>query len=104
MWTSRVPIHAALLAVVCRRALNPLTPKPHRRPVNSSQKNMVRPRVDLIWKSPHFFNAIKERELDLRGNKIAVIENLGATEDQFDGIDLCDNEIVKLEIGKYALS
>ncbi|KAL6190721.1 hypothetical protein ACLB2K_037115 [Fragaria x ananassa] len=58
---------------------------------------MVRLTADLIWKSPHFFNALKERELDLRGNKIPVIENLGATEDQFDTIDLSDNEIVKLE-------
>ncbi|CAH1428573.1 unnamed protein product [Lactuca virosa] len=58
---------------------------------------MVRLTADLIWKSPHFFNALRERELDLRGNKIAVIENLGATEDQFDAIDLSDNEIVKLE-------
>lgn len=58
---------------------------------------MVRLTADLIWKSPHFFNAIKERELDLRGNKIAVIENIGATEDQFDTVDLSDNEIVKLE-------
>jgi U2 small nuclear ribonucleoprotein A' len=41
---------------------------------------MVRLTADLIWKSPHFFNTIKERELDLRGNKISVIENLGATE------------------------
>ncbi|KAI3820623.1 hypothetical protein L1987_08171 [Smallanthus sonchifolius] len=58
---------------------------------------MVRLTADLIWKSPHFFNALRERELDLRGNKIPVIENLGATEDQFDTIDLSDNEIVKLE-------
>ncbi|XP_078441309.1 U2 small nuclear ribonucleoprotein A [Wolffia australiana] len=58
---------------------------------------MVRLTADLIWKSPHFFNALKERELDLRGNKIAVIENVSATEDQFDTIDLTDNEIVKLE-------
>ncbi|KAK1281495.1 U2 small nuclear ribonucleoprotein A' [Acorus calamus] len=58
---------------------------------------MVRLTADLIWKSPHFFNAIGERELDLRGNKISVIENVGATEDQFDTIDLSDNEIVKLE-------
>ncbi|CAN0928435.1 U2 small nuclear ribonucleoprotein A' [Linum grandiflorum] len=58
---------------------------------------MVRLTADLIWNSPHFFNAIKERELDLRGNKIPVIENLGATEDQFDTMDLSDNEIVKLE-------
>jgi U2 small nuclear ribonucleoprotein A' len=41
---------------------------------------MVRLTADLIWKSPHFFNTIKDRELDLRGNKISVIENLGATE------------------------
>ncbi|MCL7021899.1 hypothetical protein MKW94_028913 [Papaver nudicaule] len=59
---------------------------------------MVRLTADLICnKSPHFFNAVADRELDLRGNKIAVIENLGATEDQFDTIDLSDNEIVKLE-------
>ncbi|KAG7653701.1 U2A'/phosphoprotein 32 family A C-terminal [Arabidopsis suecica] len=62
---------------------------------------MVKLTADLIWKSPHFFNAIKERELDLRGNKIPVIENLGATEDQFDTIDLSDNEIVKLENFPY---
>ncbi|KAK6923623.1 hypothetical protein RJ641_009823 [Dillenia turbinata] len=88
---------------------------------------MVRLTADLTWKSPHFFNAIKERELDLRGcypspsplfrvfrvfhvltrvglvsgNKIAVIENLGATEDQFDAIDLSHNEIVKLENFPY---
>ncbi|GAB2240966.1 hypothetical protein Droror1_Dr00021484 [Drosera rotundifolia] len=62
---------------------------------------MVRLTADLIWKSPHFFNPIRERELDLRGNKIAVIENLGATEDQFDTIDISDNEIVKLENFPY---
>lgn len=62
---------------------------------------MVRLTADLIWKSPHFFNALRERELDLRGNKIAVIENVGATEDQFDCIDLSDNEIVKLENFPY---
>ncbi|XP_073526436.1 uncharacterized protein [Phyllobates terribilis] len=62
---------------------------------------MVRLTADLVWKCPHFFNAIRERELDLRGNKIAVLENLGATEDQFDTIDLSDNEIVKLENFPY---
>ncbi|XP_074280392.1 U2 small nuclear ribonucleoprotein A' [Silene latifolia] len=62
---------------------------------------MVRLTADLIWKSPHFFNALKDRELDLRGNKIPVIENLGATEDQFDTIDLSDNEIVKLDNFPY---
>ncbi|XVF60924.1 hypothetical protein PTKIN_Ptkin08bG0086900 [Pterospermum kingtungense] len=62
---------------------------------------MVKLTADLIWKSPHFFNALKERELDLRGNKIAVIENLGGTEDQFDTLDLSDNEIVKLDNFPY---
>ncbi|XP_042499832.1 U2 small nuclear ribonucleoprotein A' [Macadamia integrifolia] len=62
---------------------------------------MVRLTADLIWKSPHFFNAVGDRELDLRGNKIAVIENLGGTEDQFDTVDLSDNEIVKLENFPY---
>ncbi|BAF08297.1 U2 small nuclear ribonucleoprotein A' [Oryza sativa Japonica Group] len=62
---------------------------------------MVRLTADLIWKSPHFFNAVKDRELDIRGNKIPIIENLGATEDQFDTIDLSDNEIVKLENFPY---
>lgn len=53
--------------------------------------------ADLILRSPQYFNAVRERELDLRGNKIAVVENLGATEDQFDSLDLSDNELVKLE-------
>ena len=34
---------------------------------------MVRLTADLIWKSPHFFNAIKERELDLRGIPISFL-------------------------------
>ncbi|KAG0582058.1 hypothetical protein KC19_3G030600 [Ceratodon purpureus] len=58
---------------------------------------MVRLTADLILRSPHYFNAVRQRELDLRGNKIGVIENLGATEDQYASIDLSDNEIVKLE-------
>ncbi|GLJ45671.1 hypothetical protein SUGI_0961290 [Cryptomeria japonica] len=62
---------------------------------------MVRLTADLISKCPQYFNAVRERELDLRGNKIAVIENLGATEDQFDSIDISDNEIVKLENFPY---
>ncbi|CAL5444288.1 unnamed protein product [Camellia sinensis] len=65
-------------------------------------ETMVRLTADLIWKSPHLFNGIRQRELDLRGNKIAVIENLGGTEsDQFDTIDLSDNEIVNLENFPY---
>eukprot|EP01126_Amoeba_proteus_P064791 TRINITY_DN910_c0_g1_i6.p1 TRINITY_DN910_c0_g1~~TRINITY_DN910_c0_g1_i6.p1 ORF type:complete len:179 (-),score=28.43 TRINITY_DN910_c0_g1_i6:172-708(-) len=58
---------------------------------------MVRLTAELILASPAFINPLKERELDLRGNKIAIIENLGATEDQYDTIDFSDNDIVKLE-------
>eukprot|EP01120_Amphizonella_sp_Union-15-10_P010511 TRINITY_DN4214_c0_g2_i1.p1 TRINITY_DN4214_c0_g2~~TRINITY_DN4214_c0_g2_i1.p1 ORF type:complete len:240 (+),score=39.73 TRINITY_DN4214_c0_g2_i1:138-857(+) len=58
---------------------------------------MPRLTAELIWSSPAFINPLKERELDLRGNKIPQIENLGATEDQNDVIDLSDNEITKLE-------
>jgi len=58
---------------------------------------MPRLTAELIWNSPAFVNPLKERELDLRGNKIPQIENLGATEDQYDVIDLSDNEITKFE-------
>nr|WJH19455.1 U2 small nuclear ribonucleoprotein A' [Euglena gracilis] len=53
--------------------------------------------AELIERVPQFTNPLKERELDLRGNKITQIENLGITEDGFDTIDLSDNEITKLE-------
>lgn len=53
--------------------------------------------ADLILSSPAFINPVKDRELDLRGNKISVIENMGATQDQYDTINLNDNEIQKLE-------
>lgn len=52
---------------------------------------------DLIQRSPVFLNPVKDREIDLRGNKIPVIENLGATQDQYDTIDLSDNEIKKID-------
>eukprot|EP00249_Psilotum_nudum_P020722 c27819_g1_i1 orf=198-1136(+) len=58
---------------------------------------MVKLTADLILRSPQYFNAVREREIDLRGNKIAVVENLGATEDLYDTIDLSDNELVKLD-------
>jgi U2 small nuclear ribonucleoprotein A' len=58
---------------------------------------MVRLTAELILKSPSYWNPLKDREIDLRGNKIELIENLGATQDQFDTIDLSDNEIKRLE-------
>jgi U2 small nuclear ribonucleoprotein A' len=53
--------------------------------------------TELILRSPQYMNACDEYEIDLRGNKVSAIENLGGTENQFDSIDLSDNEIVKLE-------
>jgi U2 small nuclear ribonucleoprotein A' len=41
---------------------------------------MVKLTAELILSSPQYINPLKERELDLRGNKIAAIENLGVTE------------------------
>ena len=53
--------------------------------------------ADLILGARTFINPLKERELDVRGYRIAQIENLGVTKDQFDTLDLSDNEIRKLE-------
>ncbi len=48
--------------------------------------------------APQFTNPLREREIKLRAFKIPAVENLGATQDQFDTIDLSDNEIRKLEV------
>lgn len=53
--------------------------------------------ADLVLVSPQFTNTIKDRELDLRGLKIPIIENLGGTLDQFDTIDFTDNDIRRLD-------
>lgn len=37
------------------------------------------------------------RELDLQGHNIPVMENLGATLDQFDAVDFSDNATRKLD-------
>ncbi|KAE8618370.1 hypothetical protein XENTR_v10009366 [Xenopus tropicalis] len=58
---------------------------------------MVKLTADLIEQAAQYTNAVRDRELDLRGYKIPVIENLGATLDQFDTIDCSDNEIRKLD-------
>uniref|UniRef100_T1J0P1 Probable U2 small nuclear ribonucleoprotein A' n=1 Tax=Strigamia maritima TaxID=126957 RepID=T1J0P1_STRMM len=59
--------------------------------------NMVKLTPELIQQSGQYINAIRDRELDLRGYKIPIIENLGATLDQFDTIDLSDNDIRKVD-------
>lgn len=58
---------------------------------------MVKLTPDLIEQAAQYTNPVRDRELDLRGYKIPVIENMGATLDQFDTIELSDNEIRKLD-------
>lgn len=58
---------------------------------------MVKLTVELIEQAAQCTNPVRDRELDLRGYKIPVIENLGATLDQFDTLELSDNDIRKLD-------
>ncbi|XP_034243085.1 U2 small nuclear ribonucleoprotein A' [Thrips palmi] len=58
---------------------------------------MVKLTPDLINQSMQYINPVRDRELDLRGYKIPVIENMGATMDQFDTIDMSDNDVRKLD-------
>ncbi|XP_066959481.1 U2 small nuclear ribonucleoprotein A' [Macrobrachium rosenbergii] len=58
---------------------------------------MVKLTPELIQQSVQHINPVRDRELILRGYKIPVIENLGATLDQFDSFDLSDNDIRKLD-------
>ncbi|KAG1936289.1 U2 small nuclear ribonucleoprotein A' [Pimephales promelas] len=58
---------------------------------------MVKLTAELIEQAAQYTNPVRDRELDLRGYKIPVLENLGATLDQFDTVDLSDNEIRKLD-------
>nr|CAG8464655.1 12429_t:CDS:2 [Entrophospora candida]CAG8474398.1 14186_t:CDS:2 [Entrophospora candida] len=48
---------------------------------------------ELIECSSSYINTVKDRELNLRGNKIPSIENLGVSKDLNDTIDLTDNDI-----------
>ncbi|XP_045159176.1 U2 small nuclear ribonucleoprotein A'-like [Mercenaria mercenaria] len=58
---------------------------------------MVKLTAELIEQSAQYTNPLRDRELDLRGYKIPVIENMGATLDQFDTIDFSDNDIRKID-------
>ncbi|RWS20744.1 U2 small nuclear ribonucleoprotein A'-like protein [Leptotrombidium deliense] len=54
--------------------------------------------TEILEAASQYINpATRDRELDLRGYKISVIENLGATMDQFDSIDFSDNDIRRLD-------
>ena len=54
---------------------------------------MVKITAELITRSPVVFNPLNDRELILRDLKIPTIRNLGVTQDQFDSIDLSNNDI-----------
>ena len=56
--------------------------------------------ADLAVHAAQRMNPLGEREVILRGYKIAVIENTGTLKDQFDVIDLSDNEITR--VGNFA--
>ncbi|CAD5215075.1 unnamed protein product [Bursaphelenchus xylophilus] len=58
---------------------------------------MVRLSAELIHDAFQYVNAVKQRELNLRDLQIPAIENFGATRNQYDVIDLTDNNIRKLE-------
>jgi len=58
---------------------------------------MVKLTPELIQLAAQYINPVRDRELDLRGYKIPMIENLGATLDQFDTIDFSDNDVRKLD-------
>jgi len=53
--------------------------------------------ADLVRDSPAYINPLRQRELSLRGFKIPSIENLGATQDQYQVIDFSDNELIKID-------
>ncbi|KAJ3149865.1 U2 small nuclear ribonucleoprotein A' [Geranomyces michiganensis] len=58
---------------------------------------MVKLNYDVLTNAPSFINAIKDRELNLRGLKIPEIENLALTKDGNDVIDFTDNDLRRLE-------
>jgi len=53
--------------------------------------------AELVREAPQYINPLMQRELGLRGYKIQAIENLGATQDQYQAIDMSDNEIIKVD-------
>ncbi|KXS19949.1 hypothetical protein M427DRAFT_120334 [Gonapodya prolifera JEL478] len=52
---------------------------------------------ELVTSAPQGLNAVRDRELVLRGLKIPRIENLAVAKDQYSSIDLTDNDIRRLE-------
>ena len=57
----------------------------------------MRLNADLISKTQQYLNPLNQFYIDLRGYKIPYLENLAATNDQFECIDLTENDITRLE-------
>lgn len=53
--------------------------------------------ADILLRADNYINPYKDREINLRGLKIPLIENVAVLQDQFDVLDLSDNEIKKLD-------
>lgn len=53
--------------------------------------------ADVLYQAEQFTNAIKEREINLRGLNVSLLENLGVLQDRFDVMDLSYNELNKLD-------
>ena len=51
---------------------------------------------DVLLNTQGYLNTYGDRELSLRGMKAPLIENISVLEDQFDVLDLSDNEILAL--------
>ncbi|WWC72964.1 uncharacterized protein I206_106928 [Kwoniella pini CBS 10737] len=51
---------------------------------------------DFVSKAPSHLNPLKERELELRGLQIPVIENLASHQGSYDTLNLTDNSITVL--------
>jgi len=52
---------------------------------------------EVIESAPQYLNPVGQYELSLRDLKIPVVENLGATLNQFDTIDFTNNDLRKLD-------
>jgi len=52
--------------------------------------------AELVRGAPAYMNALKQRELSLRGFQIPDIENLGVTQDMYESIDLSENSLTRL--------
>ena len=58
---------------------------------------MPRLTAELIASAPAYMNPLNERELSLRSYRLTAIESLGATDDEYDCIDLSHNQLSRLD-------